>query len=173
MTLRGMFTPAPTCSPTRHALYTGLYPIRSGAYPNHTMVDPGTTSIFTDLKALGYRVGLQAKSHVHPPSSFPYENISNNADDAAALARFVGRDESQPWLAVFASHDPHGPWTRGPKDLYDPASLKLPPWMHDNAETRARWRPTTPRSPSSTRRWARASRSSTSRARRTTRSSCS
>ena len=29
-------------------------------------------------------------------------------------------------LAVFASQDPHGPWTRGPKELYDPATLTVP-----------------------------------------------
>ena len=33
MWLRNMFNPATTCSPTRHALYTGLDCIRSGAYP--------------------------------------------------------------------------------------------------------------------------------------------
>jgi uncharacterized sulfatase len=136
MTLRAMFTPAPTCSPLRHALYTGLYPMRSGAYPNHTMVDPSTRSIFNYLKDLGYRVGLQAKSHVSPPSSFPYEIISGNADDTPAFAKFITRDRSQPWLAVFASQDPHGPWTRGPKELYDPAKLTVPSYLHDNATTR-------------------------------------
>lgn len=136
MDLQGMFTPAPTCSPTRHALYTGLYSMRSGAYPNHTMVDPGTRSIFTHLKAAGYRVGLQAKSHVSPKESFPYENISGNADDTEAFRKFVTRDKSQPWLAVFASHDPHGPWTRGPKDLYDPKKITVPPYLHDNPTTR-------------------------------------
>jgi len=125
MSLRGMFTPAPTCSPLRHALYTGLFPIRSGAYPNHTMVDRPTRSIFNHLKAAGYRVGLQAKTHVSPPESFPFEMISADADDAAALAKFVARDRTQPWLAVFASHDPHGPWTRGPQDLYDPAKITV------------------------------------------------
>jgi len=136
MTLRGMFAPAPVCSPVRHALYTGIYSIRSGAYPNHTMVDPGTKSIFTHFKAMGYRVGLQAKTHVNPRDSFPFEYISKDADDSKAFAEFVGRDLSQPWLAVFASHDPHGPWNRGPNELYDPTKLKLPPWMHDNTETR-------------------------------------
>lgn len=136
MSLQAMFTPAPTCSPLRHALYTGLFPIRSGAYPNHTMVDKPTRSIFTHLKERGYRVGLQGKTHVQPPESFPYEMITPNADDKAAFEKFIGRDRSQPWLAVFASHDPHGPHDRGPRDRYDPATLTVPPYLHDNATTR-------------------------------------
>ncbi len=136
ITLSKMYTPAPTCSPLRHALYTGLYPIRSGAYPNHTMVDKPTRSIFSYLKDAGYRVGLQAKSHVSPASSFPYEYITADADDAAAFEKFVTRDRQQPWLAVFASHDPHGPWTRGPQDMYDPAKITVPSYLHDNLTTR-------------------------------------
>lgn len=136
MSLRAMFTPAPTCSPLRHALYTGLFPIRSGAYPNHTMVDRTTRSVFGHLKAAGYRVGLQGKSHVSPPESFPYEVISNDADDTAAFTQFISRDRRQPWFAVFASHDPHGPYTRGPKELYDPAKITVPSYLHDNPTTR-------------------------------------
>ena len=136
MTLRGMYTPAPTCSPCRHALYTGLFPIRSGAYPNHTRAYDGTASIFTHLKALGYRVGLQGKTHVGPPATFPWEYIHANPDNAEAFAAFITRNKSQPWLAVLASHDPHSPWTRGPKDLYKPETLKIPPYLHDNAVTR-------------------------------------
>jgi len=136
MSLRHMYTPAPTCSPTRHAIYTGLYSIRSGAYPNHTMVDAGTKSIFGHLKEQGYRVGLQAKSHVSPRSVFSYENISGNADDIEAFTKFITRDKKQPWLAVFASNDPHSPWTRGPKNLYDPAKIKIPSYLHDNETTR-------------------------------------
>jgi uncharacterized sulfatase len=30
------FQTAPMCSPTRHTIYTGLYPVKSGAWPNHT-----------------------------------------------------------------------------------------------------------------------------------------
>jgi N-sulfoglucosamine sulfohydrolase len=136
MTLRGMYSPAPTCSPCRHALYTGLFPIRSGAYPNHTRAYDGTASIFTHLKTLGYRVGLQGKTHVGPPATFPWEYIHANPDNAEAFAAFITRDKSQPWLAVLASHDPHTPWTRGPKDLYKPEVLKIPPYLHDNAVTR-------------------------------------
>lgn len=133
MHLRGMFNPATSCSPTRHALYTGLYPIRSGAYPNHTRVYDGTKSLFTHLKDAGYHVALQNKEHVGPKPSFPYEHIEG-ADDLTVTKAFVTRDAAQPWFMVFASNDPHGPWTRGPK--YDPTKLTIPPYLHDNKITR-------------------------------------
>lgn len=133
MHLKGMFNPATSCSPTRHSLYTGLYPIRSGAYPNHTRVYDGTKSLFTHLKTAGYRVALQNKTHVGPDASFPYEHI-DGADDLTEANSFVTRDAAQPWFMVFASNDPHSPWTRGPK--YDPAKITVPPYLHDNAITR-------------------------------------
>lgn len=133
MHLKGMFNPATSCSPTRHSLYTGLYPIRSGAYPNHTRVYDGTKSLFTHLKTAGYRVALQNKTHVGPPASFPFEHI-DGADDLTVSATFVTRDPAQPWFMVFASNDPHSPWTRGRK--YDPAKITVPPYLHDNAITR-------------------------------------
>ena len=136
MTLRKMFTPAPTCSPTRHALYTGLFPVRSGAYPNHTRTYDGTASLFTHLKGIGYRVGIAGKTHVGPPATFPYEVLTTTADDTPALAKFMNRDRTQPWFAVLASTDPHEDWNRGPKNLYDPKKLKVPAWQHDNWVTR-------------------------------------
>ena len=67
------FQAAPMCSPTRHALYTGIYPVRSGAYPNHTFAITGTQSVAHYLKAAGYRVALSGKTHINPPDSFPFE----------------------------------------------------------------------------------------------------
>lgn len=137
MVMRGMFTPATSCSPSRHALYTGLYCVRAGAYPNHTRAYDGTHSMFTYLKDAGYRVALQGKEHVGPPATFPYEHLAaKGSDDFDATKKFITREKDQPWLLVFASNDPHGPWTRGPKDLYDPAKLTVPPYLHDNAVTR-------------------------------------
>lgn len=133
MHLRGMFNPATSCSPTRHALYTGLYPIRSGAFPNHTRAYDGTKSLFTHLKSAGYRVALQNKEHVGPPATFPYEHI-DGADDLTVTRTFLTRDAAQPWFMVYASNDPHSPWTRGPK--YDPAKITVPPYLHDNKVTR-------------------------------------
>jgi len=133
MWLDHMFSPASTCSPTRHSIYTGLHSIRSGAYPNHTKVYKDTNSIFTYLKNVGYRVALQNKSHVAPHASFPYEHI-DGADDLTHTAKFLRREEKEPWLLVFASNDPHSPWNRGPE--YNPAKITLPSYLHDNEITR-------------------------------------
>jgi arylsulfatase A-like enzyme len=73
MRLTRCYTPAPVCSPTRQALYTGLFPVKSGAYPNHAIVRPGIKSLPHYLQPLGYRVGLVGKTHFGPPQSFPFE----------------------------------------------------------------------------------------------------
>lgn len=101
----------------------------------------------------GYRVGLQAKTHAGPAATFPFECISKNADDFAAFGKFVNRDKSQPWMAVYVSHDPHSPWNRGPKDRYDPGKLTIPPYLHDNPVTPNSSPPTMRKSP----RWIRTS----------------
>ena len=67
------FQAAPMCSPTRHNLYTGLYPVKSGAYPNHTFAKAGTQSVVHYLKPLGYRVALSGKTHIKPKEVFPFE----------------------------------------------------------------------------------------------------
>ena len=137
MWLKGMYTPATTCSPSRHALYTGLYPVRSGAYPNHTRVFTGTKSIFTHLKANGYRVGLQGKGHVNPVESFPFELLKNDeADNFKNTQEFISRKEDKPWFLVFGSNDPHTPWSRGPQGRFDPNTIEVPPYLHDNFKTR-------------------------------------
>ena len=48
------------CSPTRHNICTGLYPVKSGAWPNHTRVYP-VKSIVQHLSPLGYRVTKQVR----------------------------------------------------------------------------------------------------------------
>jgi choline-sulfatase len=137
MQLTGMFTPAPTCSPTRHALYTGLHGVRSGAYPNHTRVYDGTKSVFTHLKAHGYRAALHGKNHVGPKDSFPFEILAEANDDNFSKSRdWIMKDPSKPWMLVFASNDPHSPWDRGDPKQFDPASITLPWYLHDNPETR-------------------------------------
>ena len=66
------FQASAMCSPTRHNIYTGLYPVKSGAYPNATLAYDGTKSVAHYLGDAGYRVALTGKRHIWPPEVFPF-----------------------------------------------------------------------------------------------------
>jgi uncharacterized sulfatase len=149
--LTGFISPAAVCSPTRQALLTGLYPIRNGAYPNHSKVKPGTRSLPYYLKSMGYRTACAGKTHFGPPSSFPFDKMipmtgetpGGKGEDAgdgdldfSAIEQFIAADKEHPFCVYVASHEPHGPWNKGDKSAYDPAKLKLPPYLVDTPEMR-------------------------------------
>ncbi len=123
------FTATAMCAPTRQQLYTGIFPVRNGAYPNHSRVYDGTKSIVHYLKALGYRVGLSGKKHFGPAASFPFETVKNRGE-------FVNRDKTQPYCLIVTSNSPHLPWKAGDASAYDPKKLTLPPYIADTPETR-------------------------------------
>jgi len=132
------FQVAPMCSPTRHALYTGMYPIKTGAYPNHTFVSrPNTISIAQRLQSVGYRVALSGKRHIGPEEVLPFEYLPDPLDDKNHRTFLASaRAEGKPFCLVLASHNPHSPWTLGDRSRYDPAKLRLPPGWPDTPETR-------------------------------------
>jgi len=125
------FTATAMCAPTRQQLYTGIFPVRNGAYPNHSRVKDGTKSIVHHLKALGYRVGLVGKSHFGPRESFPFETVA-----AGDIEKFIARDPRQPYCLFYASHSPHLPWKAGDASAYDAKKLTIRPYMVDTPETR-------------------------------------
>ena len=132
------FQAAPMCSPTRHCLYTGLYPVKSGAYPNHTFVRPGTRSIARYLKRAGYRVALSGKTHINPKKSFPFEFSGKNNPDMEAVERLVAECKSSdtPFCLFACSNEPHTPWNKGDASAYPPEQLKLPEFFVDTPATR-------------------------------------
>ena len=135
------FQAAPMCSPTRHCLYTGIYPVKSGAYPNHTMAYGWVKSIAHYLQPAGYTTHLSGKTHINPKSVFPFEYSARSGDgnpDPAAFATALRRsaETKQPFLFIAASHEPHAPWNKGDASAYPPASLKLPPVLVDSPDTR-------------------------------------
>ncbi len=134
-----MFTSTAMCAPSRQQLYTGLYPVRNGAYPNHSHVYPGVRGLPIYLKELGYRVGIAGKQHFGPRESFPFEIVAKSragADDVPAIARFINRSKSEPYCLIVASHQPHKPWDKGDPSAYDLARLIVPPYLVDCPETR-------------------------------------
>lgn len=132
------FQQAPMCSPTRHAIYTGIYPVKSGAYPNHTFVKEGTKSIAHYLQSLGYRVHLSGKTHINPKSSFPFEYSGIKNPDLNAIDEFLNESvrDGTPFCLFACSNEPHGPWNKGDPSQYDSSTITLPPYFVDTNETR-------------------------------------
>lgn len=133
------FQAAPMCSPTRHNLYTGLYPVKSGAYPNHTMAYPDVRSIVHYLKPLGYRVAQSGKKHFHPPRVFPFENLGTgkNPDMDRIGALFADSAKTgEPFCLFACSNEPHSPWNKGDASRYPPEKIQLPPYIVDTPRVR-------------------------------------
>ena len=134
------FQAAPMCSPTRHNIYTGLYPVKSGAYPNHTFAKPGTKSVVHYLEPLGYRVALSGKRHIAPQEVFPFENlpaVGNNPNfELIDKFMFQCKQDGTPFCLFACSNEPHSPWNKGDPSRYDADELVLPPYFVDTAETR-------------------------------------
>lgn len=139
------FQAAPMCSPTRHNLYTGIYPVKSGAWPNHTRVYPGTRSIAHYLKDQGYAVALSGKTHIAPRASFPFQysnDFSKQAPEGENPYPNINRlladakTNGTPFCLFACSNEPHTPYTKGAPDQYPPDGLTLPPSWVDTPETR-------------------------------------
>lgn len=133
------FQAAPMCSPTRHNIYTGIYPVKSGAYPNHTFVKDGTQSIVHYLKPHGYRVALSGKTHIAPPEAFPFEYSAKakNPDMKVIDKLFAEcKDSSTPFCLFACSNEPHTPWDKGDASRYPPDDVVLPDYLVDTVETR-------------------------------------
>ncbi len=147
------FQAAPMCSPTRHTIYTGLYPVKSGAYPNHTFANDDVKSIVHYLKPLGYRVALSGKSHVAPKSVFPFEysnalanypegskkkSKKGGSPDFTAIEKLMSesKENKNPFCLFVTSNQPHAPWDLGDPSRYSSKKLKLPPYYVDTKITR-------------------------------------
>ncbi len=132
------FQAAPMCSPTRHNIYTGLYPVKSGAYPNHTRANMGTKSIVHYLKPLGYTVHLSGKTHIGPGSTFPFQYSGKKNPDMAACDALMADSAKTgvPFCLFATSYEPHLPWNKGDASRYTAADLVLPKNWVDTPETR-------------------------------------
>lgn len=128
------------CSPTRSNLYTGIYPVKSGAYPNHTFVKDGTKSIVQDLSPADYQTAILGKTHISPKKAFPFDYLGDPSDTLAfsRMDQFLSEtsQKKQPFCLFVCSHQPHAPWTQGDPSKFDPDKVKLPPYFVDTKETR-------------------------------------
>lgn len=129
-----IFTASAMCAPTRMQLYTGLHPVRSGGYPNHSRVKPGVKSIVQHLAPYGYRCGLSGKWHVKPLETFAFDKVEPGLAKDAYLS-YMTQDD-RPFVLFVASKEPHVKWNKGDATKFDPATIKVPGYLIDNPETR-------------------------------------
>lgn len=144
MRFRNCFNSSPMCAPTRMSLYTGIHPVRNGAWPNHSRVYDNVRSLPHHLDAAGYRTALLGKRHEAPLDNFPFQHLGGRHHDngeGVALPiekakEFIAKPDDKPWCLVVANNQPHSPWNRGDASEYVAEDLDVPPHMIDTPETR-------------------------------------
>ena len=138
MRMTRCFQTAPMCSPTRHNIYTGQYPVKTGAHPNHTETYTSVKNINHHLKPLGYRVALSGKTHIGPKQLFDFEYSGKKNPDMDAIDELFAEcsKTNTPFCLFACSNEPHSPWDKGDPSRYPPESIKLPPYLADTPEVR-------------------------------------
>ncbi|MGY4385457.1 N-sulfoglucosamine sulfohydrolase [Pedobacter sp. UYP24] len=144
--LDNMFNMVPVCSPTRQSILTGIAPVRSGAYPNHTMIYDGIKTLPVYLQQLGYRTAIIGKKHYAPEKAYPFDFLGGREHDngegrdvdLSKAEDYIQKSAGKPFFLMFTSNQPHEPWTRGNQQAYHPDKITLRPNMIDTKLTRKR-----------------------------------
>jgi N-sulfoglucosamine sulfohydrolase len=152
------FAVVSSCSPSRAALLTGLFPHTSGQYglahaEHNFHTRDNVQGLPRLLKDAGYRTGILGKVHVLPPSVYPFdatitEGLGGNRS-VAIMARkarqFFEESGDRPFLLVVGFSDPHrsargfgneNPYPDVPETRYDPKDVVVPYHLPDQPEVR-------------------------------------
>ena len=147
MVFRQAFSAAPTCSPSRAALLTGMYPHESGmtglAHRGFRLDDYGRHLVHT-LRPAGYTTALAGVQHLAPePETIGYDTVvpvtsQHAADVAPAAAHYIATagESRRPFFLDVGFFETHRPFPEPDPD--DDARYCRPPAvLPDTPQTRA------------------------------------
>ncbi|WP_298468948.1 sulfatase [uncultured Erythrobacter sp.] len=136
------FTGQAICAPSRSQLFTGKYPLRNGAFANHTPTRPDAISVTQQMRDLGYKVVLAGKSHVKPASVYDWDAEWKPVPKEGVPREYIPLSEiesyfaaaTEPFVMFIASKYPHGKYFDVEKP--DADALKFHPFdahLRENA----------------------------------------
>lgn len=127
-----------SCSPSRSAMFTGLYPHANGQYgllnagAGFELHEPlRRQTIPALLKQAGYRTGILGKLHVGPEASFPFDaRLRADTRDVRAAAAEAGKflRGNGPFFLMANYSDPHvqGRSPRPPAEAFPTQYMGVP-----------------------------------------------
>ncbi len=139
MCFDSMYTSTAMCVPTRAQLWSGMYPVRGGCYPNHSQLYDEAKPLSLHLKELGYRVGAMGKKGSNPTPLYEFDWTSGmlKPETIEEARQFIQAPADQPYMLWVGSNQPHTPYNTGDRSLYPADEITVPPYMADTPETRA------------------------------------
>jgi N-sulfoglucosamine sulfohydrolase len=152
------FLTASSCSPSRSSIITGRYPHNNGkASELHQPIAAHLPWFPRLLREAGYFTALSGKNHMSSdtpvageapqPKAFDQIDAGKAPGNSGGHAQWVqvvrDRPKDRPFFFWFAALDAHRDWDGdrewrpeyGPK--HDPARVRVPPFLRDDAATRA------------------------------------
>jgi len=109
-----------SCSPSRSALLTGLWPHQNGQVGlvnGGFGMKPGMVTLPARLKAAGFATGIIGKLHVDPPKAFPFDmahsgqGVSRHVPNVTQwAAEFFTANQTKPFFLMVNFFDPHRPF---------------------------------------------------------------
>ncbi len=146
VTYTNAFATAPVCSPARFTLLTGIYATTAGTQGlrSKAPIPDDITGFPAYLRELGYYTTNNVKTDYNTAAE--PRLIAESWDESSAQAHWRGREDGQPFFAVFNHMHTHQsrisfldtefPELADGLGTHDPAAAPLPPYYPDDPDVR-------------------------------------